>query len=181
MATQSTNAAVDVVGVFDSEFRQLFSLARPLKGMVREEAKVMEHPVESGSSVADHRVILPVEMELTLMLAGEEYRDTYSAIKDAYLNTELLTVQTKTGSYSDMIIAGMPHEEVGEIFDAVPLYLQLKEVKLVTAQFQALPPAAVKKKSDASTVKRGEQTAKPEPVGGDGKRKSSILYGILKG
>jgi len=181
MATLSTNAAADVVGVFDSNFSQLFPMARPLRAQVKEQAKVMEHPVESGATVTDHRVILPIEIEMTVMVNGAEYRDVYGAIKERYLKTETLVVQTKTGSYPNMIIAGMPHEETVDVFDAVPMFLQFREVLFVTAQFQALPPRAVAKKSDASTVKRGEQTGREEPPTGNGQRKSSILYGIHKG
>lgn len=181
MATVTANSAADVVGVFDSNFAQLFPLGRPLKALIREEAKVMEHPVESGATVTDHRVILPVEIEMTLMLNDAEYRDTYNAVKERYLKTEVLTVQTKTGSYPNMILASIPHEEVPDVFDAIPMFLRFREVLFVAAQFQALPPRAVRKPSDASTVKRGEQTGKPEPTDGDGTRKSSILYGIFKG
>lgn len=181
MATLSANAAADVVGVFDSNFRQLFPEARPLKATIKEQAKVMEHPVESGATVTDHRIILPVEIEVTLMVNGAEYRDVYGAIRERYLKTETLVVQTKTGSYPNMIIAGMPHEEEPDVFDAVPLFLQLREVLFVEAQFQALPARAVQKPADQSTVKRGEQTGRDEPVSANGQRKSSILYGILKG
>lgn len=181
MATQSTSAAADVVGIFDSSFTQLFPTARPLRAQVKEQAKVMEHPVESGATITDHRVILPVEIEMTLMVRGAEYRDTYNAIKERYLKTETLVIQTKTGSYPDMIISGMPHEEATDVFDAVPLFLQLRQVIFVSAQFQSLPPRQVAKKADASTVKRGEQTGRTEPTNGSGNQPSSILYGILHG
>lgn len=174
--------SVDVVGVFDSKFNQVFPAARPIKAQVKEVAKLMEHPVESGSTITDHRVILPTEIELTLMLQGDEYRDTYGLIRGYFMKTELLTVQTNTGSYTNMVIEAMPHDETPETFDAAPMALKLKEVLLVTAQFQALPPAAVKNTRDASKVKRGEQTGKTETATeSGGKKKSSVLYGILYG
>lgn len=179
--------AADVVGVFDSDFNQLFPEGRPIKATIKETAKGMEHPVEDGSTITDHRVIEPTEITLTLVLVGEEYPDTYGTIKALFLKSDLLIVQTKTGSYPNMMIVEMPHDETADVFDGIPMELQLREVQLVTAQFQALPPAAVQPgangrgKRNASTVKRGEQTGKPETPDANGQKKSSILYGIIYG
>jgi len=174
---------VDVVGVFDSDFNQLFAEGRPIKANVTVASKVMEHPVEDGSTIADHRVILPVEIELTMILGTVgEYRDTYNQIRSLFLQTETLVVQTRTGTYPNMIIEKMPHDETADVFDAIPLVVKLREVVLVTAQFQALPPKAVAKKRNASTVKRGEQNGKPETsTETGGKTKSSTLYNIVFG
>lgn len=173
--------ATDVVGVFDSGFNQVFPEARPIKATVKETARGMEHPVEDGSTITDHRVIDPVEIELTTLLVGDEYPDTYGRIKSLFKGIELLTVQTKTGSYENMMIVEMPHDETADVYDGIPMALKLREVQLVTAQFQALPPAAVQTKRHASTVKRGEQSGKPEPTDGNGEKKSSILYGLIFG
>jgi hypothetical protein len=180
--------AADVVGVFDADFNQVFPEGRPIKATIKETARGMEHPIENGSTITDHRVIDPSEITLTLMLVGEEYPDTYGRIKALFQKSELLTVQTKTGSYPSMMIIEMPHDETSDVFDAVPMELKLREVLLVTAQFQALPPAAVQSGTDgrgkrnASTVKRGEQTGKTEtPPDAGGQKKSSILYGIIYG
>lgn len=181
--------AVDVVGVFDSSFAQVFPQARPLKATVRPSAKLMDHPVESGGSITDHRVILPTEIELTLILSHAEFRDTYGQIEQRFLDTETLVVQTSMGSYPDMVIEAMPHDEVGGDVGMVAMNLKFREVILVTAQFQALPPAAVdqpatgeKGKRNASTVKRGEQTGRTEtaPTTG-GQKKSSTLYDVFYG
>lgn len=177
--------AADIVGVFDSDFNQVFPAGRPIKATVKESAKGMEHPVENGSTITDHRVIEPTEIELTLLLVGEEYPDTYGRIKALFLKTDLLIVQTKTGSYPDMMIVEMPHDETPDVFDGVPMALKLREVQLVTAQFQALPPASVQPgagKRNASTVKRGEQTGKTETASeSGGKKKSSVLYDLIYG
>jgi Dit-like tail protein len=185
---EENSYAVDVVGVFDSDFNQIFPEARPIKASVREAAKVMEHPVEDGSTITDHRVIEPTEIELTVLLTNEEFRDTYNKIRTYFRQTETLIVQTYTGSYPDMIIEAMPHDESGGDVGMIPIALKLREVLLVTAQFQALPPAAVAPgangagKRNASTVKRGEQTGKTEtPTQTGGEKKSSTLYDIFYG
>ena len=154
-------SAADSVGVFDAEFKQLFAKARPVRASVYEAARVMDHPVESGGTITDHRVIQPIEVELSMLLVEADYRDTYNQIKTLYNSATLLTVQTRTGSYGNMLIAELPHEESPDIQDAITLALRLREAILVTVQFQALPPKAVAKPRAASTVKRGQQTSKP--------------------
>ncbi|MDR1367875.1 MAG: hypothetical protein LBJ76_04065 [Candidatus Accumulibacter sp.] len=163
-STLGASAAVDVVGVYNSAMNQLFPLARPAKAVVTEAAKIAEHPVESGGTISDHRIILPTEIELTLYVT--DYRNTYQRIKAAFLSNELLIVQTRTGLYENMAITAIPHEETTGKHDVLDMTFRLKEVKLVRAQFQALPPQQVKKTNDASTVDRGEQ--KPKSVAAKG-------------
>jgi hypothetical protein len=152
------SAAVDVVGVYDRRMNQLFPLARPAKANINESARIAEHPVESGGTISDNRVIQPVEIELILYVT--DYENTYKRIKAAFLANELLTVQTRTGIYQNMAIEAMPHEESPVKIGVLDMMLRLKEIKLVKAQFQALPPRQVKYPKDTSTVDRGEQKQK---------------------
>ena len=87
MALNDTNipsAASDVVGVFDANFNQVFRLARPVKAQIHETSKPMEHPVETGIIITDHRIILPVEIEFSLILPPGEYRPVYQQIKQFF-------------------------------------------------------------------------------------------------
>lgn len=159
--TRTRTAAADVVALLrKSDFQQVAEKARAMKATVRETAKAMEHPVEDGTTITDHRVILPVEIDLSVMLADADYRATYQALKTLFTSAELLIVQTATDSYPDMMIVEMPHEETTDMVEAVPVALKMKQVKTVKAQYGTLPPRAVAKKSDASTVKHGEVATK---------------------
>lgn len=168
------NFSADAVAVFDEGFNQVFENARPIKAKVYESAKVMEHPVETGVMVTDHRVINPVEIELSLILTALDYRSVYQQIKQIYRDATLLTVQTKTDSYLNMIISDMPHDEDPDLFDAIAIAVKLKEVLYVTAQFGTLPASRVANPVNASTVQKGEQQT---TEGGS----PSILYGIFRG
>lgn len=164
--------ATDVTCVLNAALAQVFELARPMKASVKREAKAMEHPLETGATVTDHRIILPTEIELSMMLVGEaDYRTTYRQIADLFLRGELLTVQTRAASYSNMTITGIPHEESPDQFDAIMLALKLKEVQYSTGAFSTVK---VRHKKDSRTVKRGEQ--QPQPAA----RQSSILSGLFK-
>jgi hypothetical protein len=143
--------AVDVVAVYDQSFNQLFKRARAIKAVVKETAKVMEHPVETGAIITDHRIILPIEIELSFILQSSDYLNIYQSIKQYYLNSTLLTIQTRTGTYQNQLISSMPHEESPEQYDAIALALNLKQVQFVTPQYSIKP----KTPRDSTTTDRG--------------------------
>ena len=153
----------DVVAVYDAAGVQLFADARPLKASVKETAKVFEHPLETGATITDYRVINPVEIELSMMLASEDYRNVYDQIRQVFLRGDLLTVATRSGSYRNMLISEIPHEEDPEQYDALPLGMSLKEAQFVDPQYAKLTPRQVKAPANASTVEKGEQRPVEEP------------------
>lgn len=151
------SAAVDVVALLRAtSYEQVAAKARAMKATVKEAAKAMDHPLESGATITDHRIILPVEVELSVILASADYRAVYQQIRALFQSSELLIVQTATASYADMMIIDMPHDETPDMVGAVAIALRLKEVKTVKAAYGTLPPRAVVHKADADTVKRGE-------------------------
>lgn len=149
--------AQDVVAVLAADFSQVFPNARALKVSIGRASKAMEHPLETGATVIDHRIILPVTAELSMVLSSADYRAVYQQIGDLFRRGELLTVQTRVESFTSMLIEKMPHEESGDIFDGVTVALALKEAKFVTPTFSTLPPSKVARKKDADTTKRGQQ------------------------
>jgi hypothetical protein len=177
--TQQATAAVDVLAVLDKDLNQVFPGVRPVKATIKEESKPMEHPLETGALVTDHRIILPVDIELSTVVAAEDYREVFRQVKDIYLRGDLLTVQTRTDSYTSMLIASMPHEETGDMQDGITLIITLREAKFVTAEFKdmKIPPPKPAAKKNTDTVKRGEQrpTETPEPRKGSYLSKLNLL------
>lgn len=147
----------DRVAVFDQDFNQLFRNARAIKAVVKEQAKVMEHPVENGTIIVDHRIILPVEIELSMILTSNDYTNTYNQIRQFYLNSTLLLVQTRSGVYQNQIIQGMPHEENPDQYDVLTLALSLKQVQFVTAMYGTAP----QNPTNMNNTDRGMQLPKP--------------------
>lgn len=153
------SASQDVVGIYDKSMTQVARYARAIKATVREEAKLMEHPVEDGSTVADHKVIQPVEIELSVITQGPDAKTVYDELVKLYKASDLLSVVTKVGVYDSMVIQAMPHEETPDMIDVIAVAVRLKEVKLVKPQTGALPAKKVSKAGDASTVTKGQQQA----------------------
>ena len=157
LTTVLPSAAVDYVAVFTQDFTQLFTQARAIKATVKEQAKVMEHPVETGAIITDHRIILPVEIELSLILGSADYQSVYKAIRQYYLSSTLVVVQTRAGIYENQMIQSMPHEEDPAMYNVLSIALSLKQVQFVTAQFGIVPRAA----SNTTTTDRGTQQGTP--------------------
>lgn len=176
---RTSTAAFDVVAILRADtFEQMFVGAHPLKLAARVEAKVAEHPLETGAVIVDHRVILPNEVELSLFMESENYRSVYMQIRAAFNAGLLLIVQTKATSFQSLQIVSMPHDEDPSTFDAVTMSLRLKEVRFVTAEYGTLPARAVANKSQQSTKKKGEQQTTMVTNEAQ-KRKTSTLYRIL--
>lgn len=120
----------DRVAVLDSNFTQVFPNARPLKATVRENSRLLDHPIETGQVITDYSIVLPIEIELPIIMEALYYADTYQQIRALYSSKALLTVQTLTTNYPNMVIAEMPHDEKPEMFDAVSLLLKFREIQL---------------------------------------------------
>lgn len=163
-------ASADAVAVFDQDFNQVFANARPIKATYNRTSKVMEHPIETGAVITDHMVVMPVEIQLSLMLGAADFRSVYEQISQIFLNGTLLTVQGRTKTFENLIISDMPHDEEPDLFDIVAVAVKLKQVQFVTAQFGTLPASKVADKTQASTVQKGEQQTTQSDQQG------SILY-----
>lgn len=146
----------DAVAIYDQNFKQIFQNARPLKAVVKEEAKVMEHPIETGATITDHRVILPVEIEMSMIVGSSNYQDVYNQIRQYYLNSTLVIVQTRSGVYPNQLIAGIPHEEDPSQYAQLIIAIKFKEAQFVTTQTTVIP----KNPTNTNTVNRGNQQPK---------------------
>ncbi len=121
----------DAVAVLDSGFRQVFPKARPMKISVRQTLKAMEHPLENGEITTDYRVLNPVEIEIPIKTQGLYYRGVYHEIEQLYKKSELLTIQTRTRNYRNMVITEMPHEQLPAEYDVISMNLRFKQIRIV--------------------------------------------------
>lgn len=166
-------SSVDSVAVYDTNFNQLFPNARPIKALVRQNARAMEHPLENGQIITDYRIILPTEIELGVIVQAQFYQSTYQEILNNYMNSTLLVVQTKTATYLNMIISEMPHEESPELFDALPMGIRFKQVLLVTQQSTYAPADPLQ----SNTQTLGEQNPTSYTNGATAGTGASFNYG----
>lgn len=178
MSSAGNSTQEDVVGVFDSSFNQLFADAEAMRALIKPEAEIAKHPLETGGTFSDNIVFLPVEIELSVIPKPDGYQDTYQQIKAAFLAAGLVSVQTKADTYANMMIYKIPRDETPEMFDTAAIAISLREFQQVTAQFQQLPQSSVKKPSNASTVQTGQKTSTTaNPTGAQSSAAYDLIFG----
>lgn len=151
------SGALDIVGVYTQDFKQVFSKARPVKIIVKPPNKVMEHPTETGSTVTDDVVTLPKKIELSLILTSGTYKTAYEEIAQLSNQRTLLTVQCRAGVFKNMIIEDYSHQEDSDLYDALTLGLKLSEVLFFTPQYAVVP----RNPANNSTQGRGNVQTSP--------------------
>lgn len=149
----------DVVAVLDSGFSPVLVGSSPMKAEVMPRAKLMDHPLESGQLTTDYKIIVPLELRLPLFIPYPFYRDIYQEILNLWRASELLTVQTKASTYSNLVIVEPLHEENPDMFDAIIVNLKFREVQVVDSSGQFAPADP----TQSDTVNSGEQQPIPGP------------------
>lgn len=147
----------------DRNFRLAFSGdAIPLNVDVDESGELMRHPLENGSKITDHIVFEPVSLTIPVMIQGD-YRPVVEEIRQAYRAGTLFTIITRGGTYRNMVMSAMPHEENTEVMDAVVFLLRFGEAVFVKAALGgAIATSSARRPKLASTTKRGQvQAAAP--------------------
>lgn len=166
---------VDVVGIFNSGFRQIVLNASAMRADVDRSAKLFTHPLEDGVTIGDHKIVNPVRLELVLFLRPSEYKSAYQTIKQLFTSDELLTVQTRADTFPGLTIEKMPHEETVDVQDTLIINVTFVEAQLTAAQYGTLPPSKVRDPTQASTRNRGEQLPGTPP-----NDQGSFLYRVFK-
>lgn len=141
---------------------------------VQETSTVTKYKVEDGTNRNDHIVHNPTEILMRFTLAGE-VSQLFNSIKQTYTERDLVTVQTRTDVYADMIVTEIPQDQTGEATDAVALDIRLSEWREVVPEYGELTQAKVAKPEQSSTVKRGSQATSEAPPA----KKQSVLRSIF--
>ncbi|MDR0675978.1 MAG: hypothetical protein LBF97_02935, partial [Elusimicrobiota bacterium] len=120
-----------------------------LEASVIDESKITEHPIEDGSIVSDYKIQLPIEINLTAVMPSanignygynlnlldgarfNNWRKIYQELKDLKTSQDKLIIKTKSDSYFNMILVGIPHDEKVENVNRLVFTLKFKEVFVV--------------------------------------------------
>jgi len=152
---------VDVVGIFDQESGdQIFSGAAIVKNEVMRDSKIFEHPLETGAVRADHKITLPNEIRMQIIIAGKKYPEVYKKMVQAFENATMLDIKAKVDFFSNMIIKAMPHSESADMLDAVAMNIHFREVRLVSLTVTEFRANNVGNPVQSSTQPTGEKNPK---------------------
>lgn len=166
---------INRVEILDNETLQPIWTGSDIMGVsVQETSTATKYKVEDGTNRNDHIVHNPTEIVMRFTLAGE-VSQLFNSIKQTYTNRDLVTVQTRTDVYADMIVTEIPQEQPGAATDAVMLDVRLSEWREVVPEYGELTQAKVAKPEQSSTVKRGSQATTETPP----EKKQSVLASVL--
>lgn len=166
---------INRVEILDNETLQPIWVGSDIMDVqVQETSTVTKYKVEDGTNRNDHIVHNPTEIMMRFTLAGE-VSQLFNAIKQTYTERALVTVQTRTDVYADMIVTEIPQEQSGAAMDAVVLDVRLSEWREVVPEYGELTQARVARPEQSSTVKRGSQATTETPP----EKKQSVLRSIF--
>lgn len=119
-----------------------------------------EHTMEDGTSKIDHKIVNPTELVVRVLLPdGSLYRSYYQIIKQAMLNSQPITVNSRTDIHANMLINGLPSNESGTAISNGFVDIPLKQALEVSPDVGVLTSSNVSNSSDSDTVNGGQKTA----------------------
>lgn len=168
-------AEITPVVILDNDSLQgLWVGSDVMRVSVHETSKATRYAVEDGTSRNDHVIQNPTEIEISMILAGEMAR-LFQLLKQTYLERKLVTVQTKTDVYTDMLVEEIPHEQDAGMTDGVTVDVRLLEWRETAPEYGELTMSKVANPSQSDTVNRGSQaTSEASP-----EKRQSVLRSIF--
>lgn len=124
---------------------------------ISDQSKLMEHPIESGAKISDHKVFEPRTIELTIALTSNGYASEYRQLFNLYRDCTIMKLQTKAQVYNNLQIESIPHEEKVETMNRMIFNVKLKEAIVVTSQFVKGTVGKTRQASNSPTVEVGQQ------------------------
>lgn len=160
----SSTKKVDVVQILDQNSgKQVFTAARPLAAFIRECSKGLKYPIETGATLTDSIIVEPTEIHMDMLIQQGGYATVYPQIRAGRLAGTYYTVQTRTGTYKNMYIEEMPHDETPDMMSAIKMHLKFVEA------LQVAPST-----DGATQIQNNFSPAAPQ-------NKNTVAQGLLSG
>lgn len=135
---------------------EILRLSSVLSCRVTDTARLMEHPVESGAIITDHKVFQPKRFVVTVALSEMNYSTEYAELYSVYKRGEMVTLQTKAQIYENLQIESIPHEEKVDTMCRLIFNIGLKEAQTVAASYiEGASTGGVASATNSNTVSRG--------------------------
>lgn len=163
-----------VIILDNDNLEELWEGSDIMRVSVSETSKATRYAVEDGTNRNDHVIKNPVEITLSMILAGK-IAQLFQLLKQTYLEHKLVTVQTKTDVYTNMLVEEIPHEQDTGMTDGVTVSVKMVEWLEVKPEYGELTPKKVAKPRQSDTVKRGSQATSEAPP----KKRQSVLRSMF--
>lgn len=144
---------------------EVFNGVQYFDGSIDDELKVMEHPLENGTSIADH-IINDAKKGSVRFIISDDDSSSLNEILDYYRNRIPLILRLKNEFFSNLIIKSKPIKASVQYFNKTVYELALQEVIRAQTQYVKMSVPQVKNAKNASTIKTGQKQAQPSILRG---------------
>lgn len=163
-----------VIILDNDSLEELWEGSDIMRVSVSETSKATRYAVEDGTNRNDHVIKNPVEITLSMILAGK-IAQLFQLLKQTYIEHKLVTVQTKTDIYTNMLVEEIPHEQDTGMTDGVTVNVKLVEWQEVVPEYGELTAKKVAQPRQSDTVKRGSQATSGTPS----EKRQSVLRSMF--
>ncbi len=133
-------------------------------------SRLCKHPVESGVTVSDHKIIDPVKCTITIAMPAYYQDIVIKELAEYHQKSTPLSVHDVSGIYNNMVVTNYPNTTDKKTADRLVFNVELEQIIVVDSQYVTLSKEQVANAKNASTVKRGMKQAQTN---------SSILNDII--
>lgn len=166
---------MELVAVLDNDsLQEIWTGTDLMQVSVMESSKATRYAVEDGTNRNDHVIHNPTEISLRAVMTGE-VTQLFDALRQTYRDRSLVTIQTKTAVYANMLLEEIPHDQDPGMTDAVALDLRFVEWREVAPEYGELTQSQVADPKQSDTVRRGSQATTETPPA----RRQSVLRSLF--
>lgn len=130
--------------------------AQPMKGYISRDTKGFTHPLENNKNLTDHRIILPIVIDMKLLISKDKTSQIYKEVEFYFQTASPVTVVTKSGTFDNMYIGAMPHAESADKFDSLEMDIRFDEIQLSSNITNSPSLFAPENDYQQPTTERGE-------------------------
>lgn len=134
-----------------------------MKFSTKRGSTLCDHPIEDGSLVTDHKIILPREFTLTVAMPEFGGADIIATLERYFEDSEKIMVECATGIYPNMILTDIPTSITPNNLSR-PLYdLSFREILIVGAQMMSAVNFNTSSPEDSNTEKATAYASEVDP------------------
>ena len=147
------------IAIYDqADNNEVFQNVKYIDGSVSDDLKVMEHPKEDGTNVADHVIDDAKSATVKILIEDDDSR-SLNEILEYYKKRTPLTIKIKNEIYGNFIMSSKPLKADVDHYNTTVYDLTFKEVLQAQTQYVKMSVPQVKQPKNASTVNTGQKQA----------------------
>lgn len=139
---------------------------------VEDQAKIFEHPLETGTVIVDHMILEPKQATIQAYVSLDD-DETLRTLEQLYLSGTTMTMRAENKIIDNVVIKSKPKEITSSVLDKTLYSITFREAQEVEPVYVAMPPRKVIHKATSSRVNSGVKQAEP--------KKKSWLASLFKG